>query len=83
MEINKVEFAKRLKQLREDKGMTVRVFEKFIRISMTSYYSYEKGRIIPNLETSNILCESLSINLQWFTTGEGPKKRTIYNDKEF
>ena len=48
---NKVGLSDRLKELRENKGLTQQEFAELLDLSRVSVGAYEKGTAIPNTET--------------------------------
>jgi transcriptional regulator with XRE-family HTH domain len=78
MILDREAFRLRAKKIRTDSNMSVRKFCVRIHADPRSYYAYEHGTALPGVESANLICEALNINIQWFLTGEGQKKRYKY-----
>ena len=62
-DINNIEFGKRLKELRKEKGMTLEEVAKAIYKSKPTIYKYEEGLLEPNLEVLLQLANLFDVNL--------------------
>ena len=62
-DINNIEFGKRLKELRKEKGMTLEEVAKAIYKSKPTIYKYEEGLLEPNLEALLQLANLFDVNL--------------------
>lgn len=72
-DINNIEFGKRLKELRKEKGMTLEEVAKAIYKSKPTIYKYEEGLLEPNLEALLQLANLFDVNLD----GLFEKKKNI------
>lgn len=82
---NKIGLSDRLKELRENKGLTQQEFAELLDLSRVSVGAYEKGTAIPNTETLIKISNIFSISLDWLCCTEmnAPKdKYTIKNYKD-
>ena len=57
-----MEFHKRLKLLRESKGLNQREFSKKINISPSAYNRIEKGETKPSIDTVISICNNMNIS---------------------
>lgn len=58
-------FANRLKQIRQEKGMTLEEFSKLVDIPAQSINRYELGQRMPKLDTVTKISKKLSLNPLW------------------
>lgn len=55
----------KLKQLREEKGMTQKELSEVLNISTSAYGYYEQGKSFPNLETILLLSEYYNVSIDY------------------
>ncbi len=73
------DFGNRMKEIRQESGLTAKKFEEKATIRISTFYSYERERSLPNIETVDVLCNIFNLNVLWFITGEGPKEKEVVN----
>lgn len=64
---------KRIKQLREEKGLTQEELAKIVHLSQQSIDHYEKGRAKPSLETIQLMADYFNVSLDYIA-GRDKKK---------
>lgn len=73
------EFGKRLKELREEKGMTQPELASKTGLTKDGIAQLEQGRRLPAWETVQALCDALGVSCESFRTSKkdkaGPGKR--------
>ena len=62
-EINKTDFGKRIRDARENKGLTQKQLADLCNVSPTTVVSYEKGQKLPNIEIAYSLAYALGISI--------------------
>lgn len=63
-------FAKRLKELRMQKGLSQKEFAKTVDIHPVHYNRYEKGATFPTAETLTRLADGLGVSVDYLLDGE-------------
>lgn len=63
----------RIREIRKDKGYTIKEFADLLEISKSSIESYENGRRVPNNAFITLFCKRFNINKLWLQSGEGEK----------
>ena len=69
---------KRLRQLRNEKGLSIRELAKEIGISHNTLAAYERHDMMPSLENGYIMAEYFEIPIEYFLKGK--KVFTDFND---
>ena len=77
-----MEFAKKLKAIRIEKGYTQRYMHTQLGISPNGYASYEQGRTEPNIETLKRICILLDVSANYLVGLEDENGEKTYNNKE-
>lgn len=67
------EMSARIKLIREEQGMSQRVFAKEIGISGPSIANIETGSRNPSEQTIRMICSTFNVNRQWLEHGFEPK----------
>ena len=68
----------RIKQIREDSGLTMTAFAEKLNIGVSIVSMMESGKRGISERTKKDICEKFNVNLEWLETGEGePYKETI------
>lgn len=55
----------RIREVREEKGLSVYMLSEMAGINSASIYNYEKGSNYPSLEIAARICRVLDISLDW------------------
>lgn len=63
----------RVKQLRNELGLTQVEFGKRIGTSGATISTTESGKTTPDNQTILLICKTFGVNQEWLLTGEGPK----------
>ena len=58
-------FAKRLKELRHEKSLTLSQVSLMLDMPLSTYANYEQGVRQPSLETLNLLCEVFDVSADY------------------
>ena len=69
---------KRLRQLRQEKGLSIRELAKEIGISHNTLAAYERHDMMPSLENGYIISEYFEMPIEYFLKGK--KVFTDFND---
>lgn len=80
---NKVGLSDRLKELRENKGLTQQEFAELLDLSRVSIGAYEKGTAIPNTETLIKISNIFKVSLDWLCCTEMNAKKDKYEIKNY
>lgn len=70
MYLNEKSIGDRIKIDREKNKMSQRELSEKTSISISQISNYENGKILPNLFSAAIICESLNISLDWLCFGK-------------
>ena len=62
-------FAKRLKELRNNEGMTQKEFSEVCGIGSATYERLEQGRFCPRISTCILIANQLNISLSFLLNG--------------
>lgn len=73
-EINQ-ELSARIKEVREDQGMSQRAFASAIGVSGASVAKIETGVNNPSEQTLRMICSTFNVNRRWLENGFEPKYR--------
>lgn len=73
---------KRIKEVRNDNGLSMRSFAKKLGLSVTSISRIESGENNPSRQTLLCICNQFGVNPDWLKNGEGPKHVTNINPSE-
>ena len=68
-----VEMSTRIKEIREEHGLSQRAFAKEIGISGPSVANIENGARNPSEQTIRMICSTFNVNREWLTDGIEPK----------
>ena len=69
---------KRLKQLRQEKGLSIRELAKYVDISHNTLAAYERHDMMPSLENGYKIAEYFEMPIEYFLKGK--KVFTDFND---
>lgn len=58
-------FGDRLKELREEKGLTQEKLGDFVNLTKANISKYESGKLEPNLDTINLLADFFSVSTDY------------------
>lgn len=58
-------FAARLKELRQEKGLTLNAVSKLLGCPLTTYANYEQGKREPSLFMLNLLCDVYDVTADY------------------
>lgn len=73
----------RIRQIREESGLSQSEFAEKIEMSKTGLQNIEYGKNRPAPNTRRTICDVFNIRREWLETGEGPMhKPQIQNDIE-
>lgn len=64
----------RIKQIREEHGLSQAEFAKRINVSDAAVSKLESGKNNPSKQTIKLICSEFHIQYQWLTEGTGPKE---------
>lgn len=73
----------RLKELREELGLSQKKFGEEINLSQNHICALEKGTREITRRVAIDICNKFSINLEWFLYGTGEKHKDILDDFDF
>lgn len=62
--------ALRLKNLREDQGLTQREMANKLKASNATVHNYEIGKRVPTLEYLSTVAKTFNVSFEWITGGE-------------
>ncbi|MEO0141239.1 MAG: helix-turn-helix transcriptional regulator [candidate division WOR-3 bacterium] len=63
----------RLKELREDFGISQEQFAKELDITVFTVQKWERGAFLPGAKALIAIAEKYGVSLNWLLLGEGPK----------
>lgn len=72
----------RIKELREETGLSTRAFASRIGVSSSSISKLENGENNPSERTIRLLCSEFHVRREWLLTGEEPKRLPPDEDDE-
>ncbi len=62
----KKEFGKKLRRLREEKGLTQCQVAEFLKIERSTYSCYERGKTLPSIFYIKLICQLYEISADAF-----------------
>jgi transcriptional regulator with XRE-family HTH domain len=75
MALDQDDIGERLKTVRKASGLTILQFEDTMHLTMTTFYRFENGQLMANVELLHRFAEHFKVELEWLLTGRGQKKR--------
>lgn len=78
-EVDKMGIGERLRDLRKEKGLTLRELSEKVGITAAALSSYEKGQKEPSLGFAIKLAEFYEVSLEWLCRGETASSKYTYN----
>lgn len=63
--VKRADFGRRLKKLRDKRGISQQVLADFCGISKNTVARYERGERIPNIETAELIADFFGVTIEY------------------
>lgn len=73
-------YSSNLKRIRESKNLSIAKLSEIIGIPARTLTAYERSERTPSIELVSQLCKKMSVNINWFLTGNGEMYITACNN---